>query len=141
MIVTLKGIAASKFEKAAGTLVLLEDLRSLSDAEVQRHKSDLRHNYIVLSENFYPSDTPYMLLSRGIVSLFGGILSHAALVAREFGIPAIVGVYDLTDKEILDKIISGLKRGKHFTATLYGDGTIEVRENPKTSDGEHRKVF
>lgn len=33
-----------------------------------------------------------------IVTAFGGVLSHAAIVAREFGLPAVVGCKHVTDK-------------------------------------------
>ena len=37
-------------------------------------------------------------LCKGIVTDYGGMLSHAAIVAREYGIPAIVGSQHATSK-------------------------------------------
>ena len=37
-------------------------------------------------------------LCAGIVTDYGGMLSHAAIVAREYGIPAIVGTQNATSK-------------------------------------------
>jgi pyruvate,water dikinase len=34
----------------------------------------------------------------GIVTDSGGLLSHAAIVAREYGIPGVVGTRDATDR-------------------------------------------
>ena len=34
----------------------------------------------------------------GIVTEYGGILCHAAIVSREYGIPAIVSCHDVTSK-------------------------------------------
>lgn len=40
--------------------------------------------------------TPYFPLLSGIVTELGGLLSHGAVVAREFGIPCIVGAHGAT---------------------------------------------
>ena len=42
-----------------------------------------------------PDDVHGMLAAKGILTSRGGRTSHAALVARQFGIPAVVGVSDL----------------------------------------------
>jgi pyruvate,water dikinase len=39
-----------------------------------------------------PGWTPYFLTAAGIVVDLGGMLSHGAIVAREYGIPAVVNV-------------------------------------------------
>ena len=36
--------------------------------------------------------TPLFLLAAGVVTELGGPLSHAAVVAREFGVPSVVNV-------------------------------------------------
>jgi pyruvate,water dikinase len=40
--------------------------------------------------------TPLFLVAAGVVTELGGPLSHAAVVAREFGIPIVVNVPDVT---------------------------------------------
>jgi len=42
-----------------------------------------------------PDDVHGMLAARGILTSRGGRTSHAALVARQFGTPAVVGVHEL----------------------------------------------
>lgn len=42
-----------------------------------------------------PSDEPGMRLAEGIVTTRGGMTSHTAVVARGWGLPAVVGVEDL----------------------------------------------
>lgn len=41
-----------------------------------------------------PAWTPLFGMAAAVVTENGGMLSHAAIVAREFGIPAVVGVRD-----------------------------------------------
>jgi len=43
-----------------------------------------------------PEWTPYFGVIGALVSDVGGLLTHAAVVAREFGIPAVVGAADAT---------------------------------------------
>ena len=39
-----------------------------------------------------PAWTPYFLATVGVVMDQGGILSHGAIIAREYGLPAVVNV-------------------------------------------------
>jgi phosphoenolpyruvate synthase/pyruvate phosphate dikinase len=43
-----------------------------------------------------PGWTPYFIPAAGIVMDQGGLLSHGSIVAREYGIPAVVNVGDAT---------------------------------------------
>ena len=45
-----------------------------------------------------PSWVPVFTIAGGLVTNTGGVLSHAAVVAREFGLPAVVGVAGATTK-------------------------------------------
>ena len=45
-----------------------------------------------------PAWTPLLRIAAGVVTQTGGILSHAAIVARELRIPAVLGVPDVTEK-------------------------------------------
>jgi pyruvate,water dikinase len=51
---------------------------------------------IVIAPASNPSWVPLFNIIGGLVTNTGGVLSHAAVVAREFGIPAVVGVKDAT---------------------------------------------
>ena len=39
-----------------------------------------------------PGWTPYFVAAAGVVMDFGGMLSHGSVVAREYGVPAVVNV-------------------------------------------------
>lgn len=45
-----------------------------------------------------PAWTPLFAQAAGIVTETGGLLSHAAIVARELGIPAVLSVPDATTR-------------------------------------------
>ncbi|MFF4413315.1 PEP/pyruvate-binding domain-containing protein [Streptosporangium sp. NPDC001559] len=45
-----------------------------------------------------PAWTPLLRIAAGVVTETGGVLSHAAIVAREHGIPAVLGVPDATSR-------------------------------------------
>jgi pyruvate,water dikinase len=45
-----------------------------------------------------PGWTPLFLTAGGLVMEMGGAMSHGAVVAREYGIPAVVGVADATHR-------------------------------------------
>ena len=70
-----------------------------------------------------PDDVHGMLASQGILTSRGGRTSHAALVARQFGKPAVVGVTELKidmvkrQMEVKDKVI---KEGEWISI----DGTV-----------------
>ncbi|MFI6740408.1 PEP/pyruvate-binding domain-containing protein [Nonomuraea sp. NPDC050451] len=45
-----------------------------------------------------PAWTPLLRVAAGVVTETGGVLSHAAIVARELGIPAVLGVPDVMSR-------------------------------------------
>ena len=55
---------------------------------------------ILVAETTAPPWTPLFATAAAVVTDTGGILSHCAVVAREYAIPAVVGVGIATDKII-----------------------------------------
>lgn len=53
--------------------------------------------YFVVSFCFNKGWTPYFPLLSGVVTELGGMLSHGAVVAREYGLPAVAGVLGATE--------------------------------------------
>ena len=45
-----------------------------------------------------PGWTPLFINAAGVVTEVGGVLTHGSVVAREDGIPAVVGVADATQR-------------------------------------------
>ncbi len=65
-----------------------------ADRAVQWNKQ-LKRKIILVRPETRPDDVHGMLAAQGVVTSRGGRTSHAALVARQFGIPAVVGVSSL----------------------------------------------
>jgi phosphohistidine swiveling domain-containing protein len=71
---------------AAGTATgVARVVRSLADA------ARLKPGEILVAETTAPPWTPLFRVAAAVVTDTGGILSHSAVVAREYGIPAVVG--------------------------------------------------
>jgi phosphohistidine swiveling domain-containing protein len=59
--------------------------------------ASLEPGEILVAPSTDPGWTPLFLTAGGLVMEMGGPMSHGAIVAREYGIPAVVGVPDATD--------------------------------------------
>ncbi|TWF92365.1 PEP-utilizing family enzyme [Saccharopolyspora dendranthemae] len=78
-------------------------------------KARLEPGDILVAPSTDPGWTPLFLTASGLVMEMGGPNSHGATVAREYGIPAVVGVPDATTR-----IVDGQ------TVTVHGSaGTVE----------------
>jgi pyruvate,water dikinase len=113
--VLLSGIGASPGQAAGGASIVgkLDELDKVGEGD------------IIVAEMTTPDMVPAMKRADGIVTDEGGMTSHAAIVSRELGVPAVVGVETAT---------SQLDDGRSIT--IDGDkGTIEggVTE-PETED-------
>jgi pyruvate,water dikinase len=81
-----EGLGASR-GVAQGPLRVLRNVGSLHEIEA---------GDILVAENIDPGWTSVFPLLGGLVTETGGLLSHGALLAREYGIPAVMGVRDAT---------------------------------------------
>ncbi len=79
----------------------IEDIKNRIIRNLRKKKwvSRIESDVIVVTDLITPADT--VLFSRvnvkGYVTNFGGLTSHAAIVARSLNIPAVVGVHDATE--------------------------------------------
>jgi rifampicin phosphotransferase len=62
------------------------------------HTAQLAPGEILVAPSTDPGWTPLFLTAGGLVMETGGAMSHGAIVAREYGIPAVVGVTGATDR-------------------------------------------
>ena len=80
---------------------------------------------ILVAPSTDPGWTPLFLTAGGLVMEMGGANSHGAVVAREYGIPAVVGVPDAT---------SAIATGQRITVD-GGAGTVVPEPSPTFHDG------
>jgi phosphoenolpyruvate synthase/pyruvate phosphate dikinase len=59
-------------------------------------QADLEPGDILVTPYTDPSWTPVFLTIAGLVTEVGGLMTHGAVVAREYGLPTVVGVEDAT---------------------------------------------
>jgi phosphohistidine swiveling domain-containing protein len=60
------------------------------------HRAQLAPGEILVCPGTDPSWTPLFLAAGGLVMEVGGMMTHGSVVAREYGIPAVVGVHEAT---------------------------------------------
>ncbi|GGL40905.1 PEP/pyruvate-binding domain-containing protein [Planomonospora parontospora] len=60
--------------------------------------SGLRPGEILIAASTDPGWTPLFLIAGALVMEVGGVISHGAVVAREYGIPAVAGVEEATTR-------------------------------------------
>ena len=104
----LRGLAASKgVVHGKATLIhTLEESNKLAEGD------------ILVCRSTSPSWTPLVARSSAVVTDTGGVLAHTAIVAREFGIPCVVGTNNAT---------SLIKDGMTITVD-GGEGTVRLEK-------------
>jgi len=63
-----------------------------------RDFNKLQKGEILIAYNTDPGWTPLFISAAGVAVEMGGILNHCAIVAREYGVPAVVGLEGITRK-------------------------------------------
>lgn len=110
-----------------GAACLIHDIKEMTK---------MQDNHILVANNTDPDWEPIMKKASAIVTNHGGRTCHAAIVARELGIPAVVGCGDATTK---------IKEGENITVScaqgetgyVYADllkyetDKIEIEQLPK----------
>ena len=81
------GRAASPGQVIAPALVISAD----------QYRPDQAHHHIVVTTTIAPDWLPFLKTAVAIVCEQGGLACHGAILARELGIPAVVGVPGITD--------------------------------------------
>ncbi|MGH2901356.1 MAG: putative PEP-binding protein, partial [Solirubrobacteraceae bacterium] len=89
------------------------------DADRAEQWASARRDVVMIRAETKPDDVHGMLAARGVITSRGGRTSHAALVARQFGKPAVVGILAMdVDGEART---AQIKRGGATTTLREGD--------------------
>ena len=92
------------------------------------HLDQVGDGDVIVTEMTMPDMVPAMKRASGIVTDEGGMTSHAAIISRELGVPAVVGTGSATEE---------LRDGK--VITIDGDkGT--VREGAEPDEEDHAPI-
>jgi pyruvate,water dikinase len=59
-------------------------------------QADLEPGDILVTGYTDPSWSPLFVVIAGLVTEVGGLMTHGAVIAREYGLPAVVGVEQAT---------------------------------------------
>jgi len=79
-------------------------------------KTKLQPGEVLVCHGTDPSWTPLFLSACALVMEVGGLMTHGSVVAREYGIPAVVGIEQVTDR---------LKNGQHIRVD-GSSGIVEI---------------
>jgi phosphoenolpyruvate synthase/pyruvate phosphate dikinase len=78
-------------------LIRSRDVVELGEREVEDVLLlDLEAGDILVTAYTDPSWSPLFVTVKGLVTQVGGLMTHGAVIAREYGLPAVVGVEDAT---------------------------------------------
>jgi len=117
--VVATGLGASPGRVSGKAVFSADEAADLADASEEA--------LILVREETSPEDVHGMGVSAGILTSHGGLVSHAAVVARGWGIPAVVGAENLTVTE---------------NAALGSDGAVLFRAGDViTIDGKTGEVW
>jgi pyruvate,water dikinase len=81
--------------RAVGNRIATGKAHVIPDAQ---HLSDFKPGEVLVADSTTPDWEPVMKTAAAIVTARGGRTCHAAIVARELGIPAVVGAEDAGEK-------------------------------------------
>ena len=101
-----------------------------SEKAAEMGKGGAGEPVILVSQETTPDDIKGMLAAQGVLTARGGRTSHAALVARQFGIPTICGCSDIKFDD-----------AHHPTQFTAPDGTVVKEGDFITIDGTQGVIF
>ena len=71
-------------------------VEGLARVVLDPHQTNLKPGEIMICKGTDPAWTPLFLVAGGLIMEVGGLMTHGSVVAREYGIPAAVGVNQAT---------------------------------------------
>ncbi|MFN7142922.1 MAG: rifamycin-inactivating phosphotransferase [Myxococcota bacterium] len=87
-------------------------------------EADLEPGDILVTAYTDPSWTPLFVAIKGLVTEVGGLMTHGAVIAREYGLPAVVGVEGATRR---------IRDGERIRVSGT-DGYVEILPGPAQPD-------
>jgi rifampicin phosphotransferase len=97
-ILTYRAAIRTPAGTLAGSPVSAGTVEGRARVVLKLEEAHLNKGDILVTAYTDPSWTPLFPLAAGLVTEVGGLMTHGAVVAREYGIPAVVGVEGATQK-------------------------------------------
>lgn len=120
-IITSRATVRTPAGSLVGSPVSAGTVEGRARVVLKLEEANLNKGDILVAAYTDPSWTPLFPLAAGLITEVGGLMTHGAVVAREYGIPAVVGV-DGATKKIADG---------QWIRVDGTQGTIEFIQNPK----------
>ena len=89
-------LAVDGVERLTGSPVSPGVAEGIARVVLDPHSAGLQPGEILVCPGTDPAWTPLFFVSAALITEVGGMMTHGAVVAREYGIPAVVGVHDAT---------------------------------------------
>ena len=101
--------------------------------------SKIKHGDVLIAPQTNPDYVPAMKKASAIVTEKGGRTSHAAIVSRELGIPAVVGAEDAT-KKIKEGMVVSVNgtTGDVFQGSIISKSQISDIESEKAKEDKQK---
>ena len=93
-----EGMATDGSSAVSGSPVSPGSVEAPARVVLDPRRSALQPGEIMVCPGTDPSWTPLFLVAGGLIMEVGGLMTHGAVVAREYGIPAVVGVHEATSR-------------------------------------------
>lgn len=120
-IITPRAAVRTPAGSLVGSPVSAGTVEGRARVVLKLEEANLNKGDILVAAYTDPSWTPLFPLAAGLITEVGGLMTHGAVVAREYGIPAVVGVEGATKK-----IADG-----QWIRVDGTQGTIEFIQNPE----------
>ncbi len=101
-----------------------------------KEAKNLTSEHVIVTDTITPDWDPLLKQVGGIITNKGGRTSHAAIVARELGVPAIVGCGNATDR-LQDGQMVTLSCAEGKTGHVY-DGALQFEEKKVDLSNIHK---
>ena len=92
------GVASDNAETISGSPVSPGVVEGIVHVVFDPNATQLTPGEIMVCPGTDPAWTPLFMTAGGLVTEVGGMMTHGSVVAREYGIPAVVGVHQATQR-------------------------------------------